>query len=60
MVPYKAIYEAYAKKEKDAANSKTSTELNSGSFTAPKLQCGFQIACASCFTNEINKVKVVL
>jgi hypothetical protein len=57
---YKAIYEAYAKKERDAANAKTSAELNSGSLTAQKLQSGFQIACASHFTNEINKVKVVL
>ncbi len=28
---YKAIYEAYAKKERDAANAMTSVELNSGS-----------------------------
>jgi hypothetical protein len=57
---YKAMYEAYAKKERDAANAKTSAELNSGSSTAQKLQSGFQIARASCSTNEINKVKVVL
>jgi hypothetical protein len=57
---YKAIYEAYTKKERDAANAKTSAELNSGSSTARKLQSGFQIACASRSTNEINKVKVVL
>ncbi len=57
---YKAIYEAYAKKERDAANAKTSAELNSGSSTARKLQSGFQIACASCSTNEINKVKGIL
>jgi hypothetical protein len=57
---YKAIYEAYAKKERDAANAKTSAELNSGSSTARKLQSGLQIACASCSTNEINKVKVIL
>jgi hypothetical protein len=44
---YKAIYEAYAKKERDAANAKTSAELNSGSSTAWKLQSGFQITCAS-------------
>ncbi len=56
---YKAIYEAYTKKERDAANAKTSAELNSGSSTARKLQSGFQIARASCSTNEINKVKVV-
>ena len=57
---YKAIYEAYAKKERDAANAKTSAELNSGSSTAWKLQSGFRIARASCSTNEINKVKVIL
>jgi hypothetical protein len=57
---YKAIYEAYAKKERDATNAKTSAELNSGSSTAQKLQSGFQIACVSCSTNEINKVKVIL
>ncbi len=57
---YKAIYEAYAKKERDAANAKTSAELNSGSSTARKLQSGFQIARASRSTNEINTVKVVL
>jgi hypothetical protein len=57
---YKAIYEAYAKKERDAANAKTSVELNSGSSTAWKLQSGFQITHASCSTTEINKVKVVL
>jgi hypothetical protein len=57
---YKAIYEAYTKKERDAANAKTSAELNSGSSTTWKLQSGFQIACASCSTNEINKVKGIL
>jgi hypothetical protein len=56
----KAIYEAYAKKERDAGNAKTSAELNSGSSTAKKLQSGFQIARASCSPNKINKVKVVL
>ncbi len=57
---YKAIYEAYAKKERGAANAMTSAELNSGSSTARKLQSGFQFACASCSTNKINEVKVVL
>jgi hypothetical protein len=57
---YKAIYEAYAKKERDTANAKTSAELNSGNSRARKLQSGFQIACASCSKNEINIVKVVL
>jgi hypothetical protein len=31
---YKADYAAYAKKQRDAANAKTSAELNSGSSTA--------------------------
>ncbi len=57
---YKAIYEAYAKKERDAASAKTSVELNSGSSTDWKLQFGFEITCASQSTNETNKVKVVL
>jgi hypothetical protein len=57
---YKSIYEAYAKKERDAANAKTSAKLNSGSSKARMLQSGFQIASASCSTNEINEVKVVL
>jgi hypothetical protein len=56
---YKAIYKACVKKERDAANAKTSAELNLGSSTALKLQSGFQSACASCSTNEMNKVKVV-
>ncbi len=57
---YKADYAAYAKKQQDAANGKTSAELNSGSSTARKLQSGFQIACASCPANDIDEVKVVL
>jgi hypothetical protein len=57
---YKAIFEAYAKEERDAANAMTSAELNSGSSTAWKLQSGFQFACASYSTNEISEVKVVL
>ncbi len=57
---YKADYAAYAKKQRDAANVKTSAELNSGSSTAQKLQSGFQIAHASRSANDIDEVKVVL
>jgi hypothetical protein len=57
---YKADYEAYAKKQRDAANLKTSAELNYGSSTAQKLQSGLQIARASCSTNDIDEVKVVI
>ncbi len=57
---YKADYAAYAKKQRDAANAKTSAELNSGSSTAQKLQSGFQIARASCSANDIDEVKVIL
>ncbi len=57
---YKADYAAYAKKQRDAANAKTSAKLSSGSSTARKLQSGFQIACASCSANDIDKVKVVI
>ncbi len=57
---YQADYAAYAKKQQDAANEKTSAKLNSRISTAQKLQSGFQIACASCSANNIDEVKVVL